>query len=369
MLTKLSPFLLRCEAIFIHRSSLRQYRSCAKENCPLPCPQCAHTVPGKRFCIPYHHFRFPPKGKATTLSCQSYPQSMVHTESSFMRRTLDYSTFSIWTGGNTTGNGTDFDANLVRPQDVSVDAVVTSLYFNAVVFILLMAFYEFLRRFFPAVYSSRKRLTHILAEQDSFASSSGEKNVESSHDAEQYSYLPPRLFSKTNGMDSSRDVSSSLASLPDDLPLDWVAPVFGVPWQKVRKTAGLDGYFFLRYIRMNIRITAVSSFWFFLILVPIYATGAGNPQFPAQGWYHISASNLPSDGWRMWAPVVFAYLFSGFIFFVIKQEYKHFLELRQDFLAKGSTHVNPQHHCTFRSTRRFHRTNPVSPLTNSFFAF
>lgn len=28
----------------------------------------------------------------------------------------------------------------------------------------------------------------------------------------------------------------------------------------------------------------------------------------------------------------------------MKQEYRHFLELRQDFLARGSAHVNPQHH-------------------------
>jgi hypothetical protein len=29
-----------------------------------------------------------------------------------------------------------------------------------------------------------------------------------------------------------------------------------------------------RYIRMCVRITAVSSFWAFLLLVPIYGTGA-----------------------------------------------------------------------------------------------
>lgn len=43
-------------------------------------------------------------------------------------------------------------------------------------------------------------------------------------------------------------------------------------------------------------------------------------------------------------PVLFAYLFTSFIFFVMKQEYRHFLELRQDFLARGSAHVHPQHH-------------------------
>jgi hypothetical protein len=46
----------------------------------------------------------------------------------------------------------------------------------------------------------------------------------------------------------------------------------------------------------------------------------------------------------MWIPAIFAYLFSGFIFFVMKQEYRHFLELRMDFLARGTSYVHPQHH-------------------------
>lgn len=41
-------------------------------------------------------------------------------------------------------------------------------------------------------------------------------------------------------------------------------------------------------------------------------------------------------------PVIFAYLFCAFVIFVIKQEYRHYLELRQDFLARGSEHVLPQ---------------------------
>lgn len=97
-----------------------------------------------------------------------------------------------------------------------------------------------------------------------------------------------------------------------------------------------------RYIRMCVRITAVSSFWAFLILVPIYGTGAS--QEGAEGWYHISISNISVHSWRMWVPPIFACFFSGFTFFVMKQEYKHFVQLRMEFLAKGDTHVHPQHH-------------------------
>lgn len=93
---------------------------------------------------------------------------------------------------------------------------------------------------------------------------------------------------------------------------------------------------------MCVRITAVSSFWALFILVPVY--GTGSTQEGAEGWYHISIANISAHSWRMWVPPIFAYLFTAFTFFVIKQEYKHFVCLRMEFLAKGDSHVHPQHH-------------------------
>ena len=244
--------------------------------------------------------------------------------SSFLSRVLEDSrSFSLWNYTYYNDNNStyeDFESNLKAPEDVSVDAVLTSVYFNAVVFVFLMASYECLRRLLPTVYSSRSKLDHVR---------------------------PDGYDAFEDNKDGIIRETSELSSLPDARPLDWIGPVFGIPWSKVRKTAGLDGYFFLRYIRMNVRITAVSTVWFFLVLVPIYATGH-NTQYAAQGWYHISAANLPRDGWRMWVPCVFAYLFSGFIAFVVKQEYRHFLDLRQDFLARGTAHINPQHHYSLK---------------------
>jgi len=191
-----------------------------------------------------------------------------------------------------------------------------------------MSSYEILRRVLPSVYSNRKRLDFIRPDP----------NQEESDDHSMDGTNSPHL--KQGDFEIYKN--EYLSELPDK-PLDWVYTVLGVPWSQVRKAAGLDGYFFLRYIRMNVRITAVSTFWFFLILVPIYATGQ-NDNHSAHGWYHLSISNLEIHGWRMWFPLVFFYLFTAFILFVIKQEYRHFLELRQDFLARGTAHVHPQHH-------------------------
>ena len=236
---------------------------------------------------------------------------------------------------NTTdANANNFDSTLTQPEDVSVDAVVSSLYFNTIVFICLMGSYELLRRLLPAVYSSRQRQlnTRGWRNQNSPRGPGGVNdfsevdNGDNPHAA--MGYLPEE---DPDDPFPYIDHTNSLNSLPDQRPLDWIGPVFGIPWEKVRSKAGLDGYFFLRYIRMCVRITAVSSFWALLILVPIY--GTGEKQEGAEGWYHISIANISTNSWRMWVPAIFAIFFSGFTFFVMKQEYKHFLNQRMEFLG------------------------------------
>lgn len=314
---------------------------------------------------------------------------------------------------------TEFDSNLIKADDVSVNEVVTAFYYNIIVFILLMAFYEVMRRVAPAVYSSRqKRKNQRIA--------FGTNNTGTSNTHNNNSGIPPGTTtdacrtgdtennkstggSKSGGTrteqhttppsstqtqnseattthennnnkndTSSMNSSSNAFSVHEDhnhnnnSPLDWLfwnahSVLFGVSWNHVRHVAGLDGYFFLRFIRMNVRITAVSTVWLCATLIPLYTMGhqvnrdaADQQQAAADaasssssssttviytaGWYHLSAANVDNNSRAMWIPCLALYLFTGFIFFVVSQEYRHYLEIRQDFLAKGTIHVHPQHH-------------------------
>lgn len=213
------------------------------------------------------------------------------------------------TGSSDDGNDADdFTSNFNAAQDVSVDAVVTSLYLNAVAFLVLMSTYELLRRSYPSVYSSKVKRRFKAGVRDPEVSKT----------------FPDTMSTRSTGRTAS--LSALDSTLPDVVSFNWVSSVYNVSWATVRKYSGLDGYFFLRYIRMNLRICAVTSFWALLILVPVYATGVN--QNGEQGWYHVSVANVMKGSWRMWVPSIFAYFFSGFIFFVMKQEYRHFLELR-----------------------------------------
>jgi hypothetical protein len=266
---------------------------------------------------------------------------------------------------NSYGGNDDFTSQYEAARDVSVAAVVTSIYLNSVVFVVTMCTYECLRRLLPSVYSSQVkqqykmggRKSKILppgAEESMQVSLDGDRDTDAAADDDDSSSGD----SKSVGLDELHNLRSvseggisgqhnsvsflpTYSSLPEVVSQNWLSNVFNVSWDTVRTYSGLDGYFFLRYIRMNLRICAVTALWAFLILIPTYATGESTGQV---GWYHLSVANVVSDSWRMWIPAIFAYLFTGFVFFVMKQEYRHFLELRMDFLARGTSYISPQHH-------------------------
>jgi hypothetical protein len=139
--------------------------------------------------------------------------------------------YNVWGNFTADTNGTDFDSNLVPPEDVSVSTVLTSIYLNGIVFFSLMVSYECLRRCLPTVYSSRKRMRHTKHNRIERPLQREDSTSESR----------PPLYPTSVKSDDPNASHISSSSLPDDKPLDWVMPVFGIPWTKVRNSAGLDG--------------------------------------------------------------------------------------------------------------------------------
>jgi len=236
----------------------------------------------------------------------------------------------------------EFNSNLHAASDVDVGGVLTSAIFNFFVFIALMLTYEVLRRAFPNVYASRKtreaKLESLARERanqpDEDDTETGTTSTGSNSNTVLSSWRKRRNSKKANASDTLPDIFAS------EMPMEWIRPVFGVSWRQVRDAGGLDAYFFLRYIRMCVKITSVSALWGIILLFPLYACG----QNGAQGWYHVSMANISQGSPIIWASVIFLYFFSAFVLFVMKNEYKHFVELRMDFLGKGDGSTDPQHH-------------------------
>ena len=128
-------------------------------------------------------------------------------------------------------------------SDVSVNAVITSFYFNSVIFIFIMMTYELLRRKFPAIYNGRRN--HVN---------------------------PDRLIP------SNYDYNGNHVIWYKNWFPFWMMAVIRVPWKNVLECCGLDAYMFLRYIRMCLRITLVTGIWGMIVMWPIFAKGEGQAQ-------------------------------------------------------------------------------------------
>jgi calcium permeable stress-gated cation channel len=94
----------------------------------------------------------------------------------------------------------------------------------------------------------------------------------------------------------------------------------------------LDGYFLLRYIKISIVITFVGILLTWPTLFPINATGGGGQK----QLNIISFANIKADDQvqklRYLGPVLVAWIYVAFIFFMVTREYIFYVSLRQAYL-------------------------------------
>lgn len=74
-----------------------------------------------------------------------------------------------------------------------------------------------------------------------------------------------------------RTMKDAVPAAPKVGFLAWVPQVLEVPDEELLRIAGLDGYVFLRYLRMIVKVGLICSFFGLFVLLPVYGTGAGNP--------------------------------------------------------------------------------------------
>mmetsp|Transcript_10769 Transcript_10769/g.23042 ORF Transcript_10769/g.23042 Transcript_10769/m.23042 type:complete len:1479 (+) Transcript_10769:104-4540(+) len=285
---------------------------------------------------------------------------------------------------NTTANlDPTGEGQLYPVEDVNPDNVLATLVFNGVVCALLLSLYEILRRYIPSVYSQRLVAGGHSYDFDAVGYVEGEEPdyesfLKEGHRRRESGALSPRSskMASLSGMKASGSVcvdekegsqlkastdntkiethnprrlpdnhrnspasegndifhsTCQCCAVPEKLSLlSWVQPIHKTPWHTIRELAGLDAYFFLRYIRMCLKITSVSSFWAIIILCPVYAYGGGGQT----GFYHFSMANvMPNDIWRVWVPTFFCWAFTCYCWFCVKEEMMHYMDLRMRFLG------------------------------------
>ncbi|GMM37354.1 Rsn1 protein [Saccharomycopsis crataegensis] len=172
-------------------------------------------------------------------------------------------------------------------KGTSTSAVITSIIFNGAVFLGLTTAFLLLRLQFKRIYQPKSLDLIIKINKDQ-------------------KYLEP---------------------LPSGL-LAWVVPLLSKPKSFIIQQAGLDGYFFLRYLLVFSCTAFASLLLIFPILIPINATG-GNGK---TGLDKISFSNI-KERHRFYAHAIISLVFYSFVLYIIYRELTYYNYLRECILA------------------------------------
>ncbi|KAJ5688862.1 hypothetical protein N7462_003254 [Penicillium macrosclerotiorum] len=109
--------------------------------------------------------------------------------------------------------------------------------------------------------------------------------------------------------------------------VNWFGTFFKIEDNHVLHHSSLDGYLFLRFLRVLCAICAFGCLITWPILLPIHATGGnGNTQLDI-----LSFSNVANPK-RYYANVVVALIFFTFVFYIVTRESLYYANLRQAYL-------------------------------------
>ncbi|KAM3422860.1 hypothetical protein BST61_g342 [Cercospora zeina] len=116
--------------------------------------------------------------------------------------------------------------------------------------------------------------------------------------------------------------------------IGWLYPVLTTSNLTIIQKCGLDAYFFLRFLRMLVKIFFPSAFLILPILLSVNATGSGNNR----GLDKYSISNIGDyQGHRLWSHTLLACIFLLWTAYVVVHELRSYIRVRQAHLT------SPQH--------------------------
>jgi hypothetical protein len=119
--------------------------------------------------------------------------------------------------------------------------------------------------------------------------------------------------------------------------IGWVKPVFATPSLHLIQKCGLDAYFFIRYLRMLLKIFAPMLVIIAPILLPLNQKSSRSD--PKDGLAKLNIANVDPSlvGSRLWAHLILSVLSIAWILYNIYYELRSYIRVRQAYLT------SPQH--------------------------
>ncbi|KAJ8482889.1 hypothetical protein ONZ45_g14798 [Pleurotus djamor] len=181
----------------------------------------------------------------------------------------------------------------------STSTFVTALVFNVAVFAIQVGVFTLLRPYFKAIYEPR---TYVP---------------------------PPSKRIKPLVPDKGSKTTSLLSSF------SWPLALWRANHHDIKAANGLDAYFFVRFLRMMIKIFLPIWVISWAVLLPVTSVGTGVEGNEKLNRF-IFGNVAPSQLERFAAHIILVYIFTGWIFYNIRKEMKYFIVTRQKHLIDAS---------------------------------
>lgn len=134
-----------------------------------------------------------------------------------------------------------------------------------------------------------------------------------------HSYRPRTFVGSLQPHERTPNVSNTL--------LGWIPEFYAIPDTWVLNHHTLDGFLFLRFLKLTVVMCVVGCIITWPVLFPVYATGgAGLSQLDI-----LTMANVVNT-YRYWASCICAMVFFSFVLLMITRESIYYINLRQAYL-------------------------------------
>jgi hypothetical protein len=163
-------------------------------------------------------------------------------------------------------------------------------------------------------------------------------------------FLRPRWKGLYAARKKQSDLATALPELPDSF-FGWIVPLWRITDEQVLASAGLDAYVYLAFFKMAIKFLLVTLFFALAVIKPVHDTHKEGKKSPlpdkpddnaslhleARGGLMALVADYDSYTDYLWMYLVFVYLFTGLIMYLVVSETRRIIDIRQRYLGSQTT--------------------------------
>ncbi|KAH8726314.1 hypothetical protein GQ44DRAFT_706105 [Phaeosphaeriaceae sp. PMI808] len=164
-----------------------------------------------------------------------------------------------------------------------------------------------------------------------------------------FCFLRPRWKGLYAARKKQNNMATALPDLPDSF-FGWIIPLWKITDEQVLASAGLDAYVYLAFFKLCIKFLLVTLFFALAVIKPVHDTHKEGKKLPqpddgdgkherleVRGTLMSLAAEYEYYTDYLWMYLVFVYLFTGLIMYLIVSETRRIIDIRQEYLGSQTT--------------------------------